>query len=542
MSFFSVALNILSRNRQINISGIPPEELGALIRQHEDHTGTQKKLIARLQADLDLNERQMREALRILGENDVLNEHLGAKLVAIAGHFENLRPGALPDAGDSPAIIALKLDVQKAIDAGKLARADALLEDIAIEQRHNVERSAINLAGTLARRAEIALTRLRYREAAEHFASAAAVIPSGINHEDRRLGYLTQEASTLYLQGHEFGDNAALLSAIECFQRLITPALRARVPLDWGMTQDSLGAALQTLGERERGTSRLEEAVIAYRAALEERTRGRVPLDWASSQNNLGMGLATLGTALLTLGERESGTLRLEEAVGAFREALEERTQKQDPLGWAMTQNNLSVALSTLDRLEGGTSRLEEAVAASRAAQEEMTRARVPLYWAMTQNNLGIALHLLGERENGTLRLEEAIIAYRAALEEWTRERVPLDWALTQYNLGIALWMLGERESGTSRIEEAVIAYRAALEERIRERVPLDWAATQYNLGLALKVIGERESGTSRLQEAVCAFRAALEEWTIEVNSYWHQVAQGDLADCLTSLEERSKR
>ena len=33
---------------------------------------------------------------------------------------------------------------------------------------------------------------------------------------------------------------------------------------------------------RESGTARLEEAVAAYRAALEEWTRDRVPLDWAS--------------------------------------------------------------------------------------------------------------------------------------------------------------------------------------------------------------------------------------------------------------------
>ena len=45
------------------------------------------------------------------------------------------------------------------------------------------------------------------------------------------------------------------------------------------------------LGERESGTARLEEAVAAYRAALEERTRERVPLDWATTQNNLGIAL-----------------------------------------------------------------------------------------------------------------------------------------------------------------------------------------------------------------------------------------------------------
>jgi hypothetical protein len=49
---------------------------------------------------------------------------------------------------------------------------------------------------------------------------------------------------------------------------------------------------------------------VAYREALKERTRERVPLDWAMTQNSL-------GEALRTLGERKSGTGRLEEAVPA---------------------------------------------------------------------------------------------------------------------------------------------------------------------------------------------------------------------------------
>jgi hypothetical protein len=39
--------------------------------------------------------------------------------------------------------------------------------------------------------------------------------------------------------------------------------------------------ALETLGERESETGKLEEAVAAYREALKEWTRERVPLQWA---------------------------------------------------------------------------------------------------------------------------------------------------------------------------------------------------------------------------------------------------------------------
>ncbi len=83
-----------------------------------------------------------------------------------------------------------------------------------------------------------------------------------------------------------------------------------RLPLDWAMTQMNLGNALQTLGAREAGTGRLDEAVAAYRDALKERTRERVPLEWATAQMNL-------GNALRALGEREAGTGRLDDAVSA---------------------------------------------------------------------------------------------------------------------------------------------------------------------------------------------------------------------------------
>jgi predicted mannosyl-3-phosphoglycerate phosphatase (HAD superfamily) len=63
------------------------------------------------------------------------------------------------------------------------------------------------------------------------------------------------------------------------------------------MTQENLGLALRSLGERESGTANLEAAVAAHREALEalkERTRDRVPLDWATSFGNEGVAFMLL--------------------------------------------------------------------------------------------------------------------------------------------------------------------------------------------------------------------------------------------------------
>ena len=317
--------------------------------------------------------------------------------------------------------------------------------------------------------------------------SAAARIERMVvlEHPDDRVARseaMRERRREWYESGRDKGLNFDLQVAIEAARLLLNSASG---PAETGVAQNDLGIALWALGQRESGTARLEEAVEAYRAALYGYTRERAPLEWAMAQNNL-------GTALTTLGERESDTARLEEAVEAFR-----------------------------------------------AAMQEYTRERVPLDWAMTQNNLGAVLTMLGERESGTARLDEAVEAYRAALLEYTRERVPLDWAMTQNNLGAALQAFGKRESGTTRLDEAVEAYRAALQERTRARVPLNWATTQNNLGEALRLLGERENDTARLDEAVEAFRAALLERTRERTPYWHDQTQQNLNTAMALLEAR---
>lgn len=98
------------------------------------------------------------------------------------------------------------------------------------------------------------------------------------------------------------------------------------------------------LGERESGTARLEEAMEAYRAALQETRRELVPLDWAMTQNNL-------GNALRVLGEHDRDTARLVEAIDVLRSALDEFTPENAPAWHDMAQYNLAKAEAALKRL-----------------------------------------------------------------------------------------------------------------------------------------------------------------------------------------------
>lgn len=77
--------------------------------------------------------------------------------------------------------------------------------------------------------------------------------------------------------------------------------------------------------------------------ALKERMRERVLLQWAGTQMNL-------GNALQRLGERESGTAKLEEAVLAYREALKEWTPEVAPHWHDIAQRNLASCLAVLEQ------------------------------------------------------------------------------------------------------------------------------------------------------------------------------------------------
>jgi hypothetical protein len=82
----AVAIGGSVSSSTINI-GIPPEQLAALVRQATDLSDAQKKLIANLEGQLDLNQRQIYAALEIVGEANVPPERLAAKLVEFAERF-----------------------------------------------------------------------------------------------------------------------------------------------------------------------------------------------------------------------------------------------------------------------------------------------------------------------------------------------------------------------------------------------------------------------------------------------------------------------
>ena len=108
--------------------------------------------------------------------------------------------------------------------------------------------------------------------------------------------------------------------AVAACEAALTVYTEADHPLNWAMTQNNLGIALQEQGKRtqgEAGAALFAQAVAVYEAALTVRTRKDHPMQWAMTQDNIGL-------AYVEMAEREKSDARthLDRALMAFDNAL----------------------------------------------------------------------------------------------------------------------------------------------------------------------------------------------------------------------------
>jgi tetratricopeptide (TPR) repeat protein len=235
-------------------------------------------------------------------------------------------------------------------------KAETLLKESALADAAQLLDAALaeTLAETRPRRAllfergRISEAQFRYLEAVNYFTQAAKLVPSGSSDvrdqsDGNKAWYLIDEVAHLLVNQYaEFDDPSALRDAIEAYRSALDSAPGSS---PWASTQCSLGEALTLLGETDREA--MTEAAVAFRAALSVWPQKGVPAR-ANANHALGYVLSRLGDD--------------EEAVAAYRAALQEPSWRGR--NWAMTQNNLAIALSRLGERDSGTALLEQAVAA----------------------------------------------------------------------------------------------------------------------------------------------------------------------------------
>ncbi len=418
------------------------------------------------------------------------------------------------------------------------------------------------------------LLKFEHAKAAQDYASAFAEVAR--SDEELAIRYKLAQAKALSDQGYYLGDNAALEAAVVAFRDAADRApLRSR-PADWLKSQEGLGNALATLGDREASNDRLTEAVEILRNASESAPADTVPDQMVALKSEhayalllLGMrrpGIDSLDRAAMLLGQasfmlpfdrqpeawgrvmhrlaatqyeigrRLGDSIGLEAALGTVDAALQVRTREAAPLDWMTTQNNRALILSEIASRGGSNERLAEAIEGFRSVLEIATRDRGPLLWAETVANLGAAQSILAERTGNRADLDAAVGSFRLALEEMPRDRVPLRWAALQDNIGMALRRQGAKLGDAAMLDEARKAFELALQERRRALVPADWAATNSHLANAYWDIATLTRAADVLDEGIARARDALLETPRETLPRDWAMLQNNLGGMLSDL------
>ena len=138
------------------------------------------------------------------------------------------------------------------------------------------------------------------------------------------------------------------------------------------------------------------------------------------------------------------------------------------------------------------TALFDEAVEAYRSALEVYAKADQPGSWAWTQARLGYVLVAEGIAPAGTRQFLCSIRRWRhtECARGLHQTGQPKDWAITQANLGVALTAEGrtrQRRQGACSVQlSPLTAYQNALEVDTRASLPQGWARLQLCPGSVL--------------------------------------------------------
>ncbi len=231
-------------------------------------------------------------------------------------------------------------------------------------------------------------------------------------------------------------------------------AIRATALMEMALTANA--------GERLAKARELLASVIATHAA-----RGEI-YEQALAQNNLGLSFFYEG--------------RADEALSAFREALELHESLHEPMRRAQVLQNMAVV-----HLDSG--RFTRAVPEYEDVLSSLSRDAYPHLYGSVLNNSALANAVVGN-------LDVALERYATALAIWTELQNPREQARSRNGLGYVYYLAGDYERAQDFYEQALVQRTAALDGSGR-------ASTLRTLGNLYRMSGRPQIALAMHREAL---------------------------------------
>ena len=259
--------------------------------------------------------------------------------------------------------------------------------------------------------------------------------------------------------------------------------------------------ALLEIAWATRQDKPLLEAIETYKTAIEILDAETSPMIWADSNSKLGDAYRSLAYGRYNQNKPEEGAQLYNDAIVAFKNALEVFNKEDNPAEWATAQRALgqvNANSDTYNAIEGkalNAARLTEAANAFKAAMEVFTQDADPVSWAGLQFQLGDIYSTLHQRQGGTLWLEKSVLAHKNVLEVLKEEDNPSVWAQVQYFIGNGLVELGAAVKNKEMLQDAITASKAATESDYFKNIfPEFYERNQINIQVAENLIKKYEA------------------------------------------------
>ncbi len=197
------------------------------------------------------------------------------------------------------------------------------------------------------------------------------------------------------------------------------PQRRAEHRWSYMLGLQEIGAALVAMSRNGLAAQRLREAIAAFESALGEFGEERYPLGLASVQIDLAEAMLLLGIHEKDIESMQRGVATYRTAVETLRDAMQEHPGSRR--AWTAARVQLANALLNLGERETGTQSLEEALRIFNDVLPEYPPEEGSLYAdhlkrAAVQARSAVATALIAERTNDVPRAVSALEAAEAAL------------------------------------------------------------------------------------------------------------------------------
>lgn len=239
--------------------------------------------------------------------------------------------------------------------------------------------------------------------------------------------------------------------------------------------------------------------------------------------------MTAIGNVLGSMWRLNGQPVLLDRAIQAYKQALTQDYDKENPLNWALTQNQFAAALQAQATRDKDPAPLRAAADAYLAVAAALGAHLHVNDWALAQIHFADVQIKLSNYGDPVQHLQKASEAYQQALKVFTRQTMPGPWSELMNQLGVALMRMGENVGGDRVLEQSAACFRKSLEVRRREIAPLLWAQTANNLGAVAFTLYRRKENPAALHEAAACFKGAVEIYTQHGRNDKANVAQRNL-------------